>query len=49
VLWGHLDVGHDHVRPVRVGQPDKVTGVGRGADNLKTPVIKDADDTLANE
>jgi len=49
VLGGHLDVGHDHVWPVRVGQPDEVTGIGCGADDLKIPVIEDADDALANE
>jgi hypothetical protein len=49
VLRGHLDVGHDHVGPVRVGQPDQVTCIGCGADDFKTPVIENADDALANE
>jgi hypothetical protein len=46
---GHLDVGDDHVWPVRVGQPDEVTRVGRGADDVEIPVIEDADDALTNE
>jgi hypothetical protein len=49
MLRGHLDVGNDHVWPVYVGQPDKVTCIGRGADDFKIPVIEDADDALANE
>ena len=40
VLRRHLDVGNDHVWPVRVGQPDKVTRIGRGADDLKIPVTE---------
>jgi hypothetical protein len=49
VLRGHLDVGDDHVRPVRVGQPDEITGIGRRADDVEILVIEDADDTLPNE
>ena len=49
VLRRHLDVGNDHVWPVRAGQPDKVTRIGCGADDLKIRVIENTDDALANE
>ena len=49
VIGRHLNVGDDHIRPVRAGHPDQRARVCRSTDHVESAVLEDVHDPFPDK